>query len=349
MIPVLLLAVIAAARRQAPDEEASVADLFARVSGSVVTIRASGPTTAIGADGRPVSAEGVGSGVLVSEEGRILTAAHVVHLADVVAVEFSDGSLRPAVVEGSAPEVDLALVRVTEPPPRGAVVARLGDSSRPRIGSRVLVIGAPLGMSRTLTAGHLSARRTLAPPFPAGTPLELLQTDAAVNAGNSGGPMFDAAGDVVGIVSFVLTRSGGSDGLGFAVTSEVARELLLKRPPFWSGADYVLLAGGTARLFHLPTGRSGLLVQRVARGSPCARLGIRGGTIPATIAGRELLLGGDVILEAAGRRFDEENLLAVRDAIAELAPDDELRVLILRGGETIELKARFGSLVDRPR
>jgi S1-C subfamily serine protease len=147
-----------------------------------------------------------------------------------------------------------------------------------QIGEQVFVVGAPLGITHTLTVGHLSARHKPNATFSGMLTAEFFQTDAAINRGNSGGPMFDLKGEVIGIVSSILSQSGGSDGLGFAATSNIARRLLLDEPSVWSGLDGYLLIGEAARAFNLPVGfEAGLLVQRVALGSPADQLGVRGG------------------------------------------------------------------------
>ena len=116
------------------------------------------------------------------------------------------------------------------------------------------MVGAPLGITHTLTVGHLSARHKPNATFSGMLTAEFFQTDAAINRGNSGGPMFNLKGEVIGIVSYNLSQGGGSDGLGFAVTSNMTRRLLLDEPSVWSGLDGYLLTGEAARAFNLPVG-----------------------------------------------------------------------------------------------
>ncbi|MCI0585766.1 MAG: trypsin-like peptidase domain-containing protein [Planctomycetes bacterium] len=330
-----------------PAAELPLEDVFERVSGSVVTILTLGPSVGPDGEGLPATQAGVGSGVLVGADGRVLTAAHVVQTAETVIVEFPGGERVPASVEGTVLEADVALVRLRGEIPRGAAVARLGNSDSARVGAEVFVVGAPRGMGHTLTVGHLSARRraeetSIGDPVP----IEILQTDADINPGNSGGPLFDRRGEVIGIVSFILTKSGGSEGLGFAVASNAVRGLLLDRNAFWSGIQVVLLSGTAARLFNLPEGRGGALVQVVAKGSPGARLGLKGGTVRAVIEGRAVLLGGDVILEALGVPVDDPRFLAdLRRDVGRLGPEEEIRVEVLRAGKRQVLQGRYGDLV----
>ncbi len=317
----------------------SLEDVFERVQSSVVTIRTVSTTGLKDSRGTDVSWAEIGSGVLISEDGKIMTAAHVVQTADRVTVEFMDGTKLPARVLSSVPAADLALVQLMEPTPATAHVARLGNSDLVRIGARVFVVGAPLGISHTLTVGHVSARRTTEASLAGIVRLEQFQTDAAINKGNSGGPMFDMRGEVIGIVSFIVSSTGGSEGLGFAVTSRVGRELLLERNAMWSGVDMIVLRGALAAAFNLPKGRAGALIQHVAKSSPGERLGLRGGTIEAEIQGQKLLLGGDIVLEVFGVPFgDPKNEAKIVRESFDLEPDEIVRLVILREGNRITIE-----------
>ena len=314
-------------------------DLFRAVSPSVVVVRT--VETAIAPTGPAVAvrAPGLGSGVLIGADGRVLTAAHVVQTADRVTVEFADGTQVPARVVTSQPRADLALLQLDRVPP-GIVPAPIGDSDRLEVGDQVVVIGAPYGLSRSLTVGHVSGR--VSPPGTVGgMQLELIQTDAAINAGNSGGPMLNLAGEVVGIVTHIYTQSGGFEGLGFAVSSKLARALVLSGPSFWSGVDGTLLTDDLARIFNLPQA-AGLLVERVAEGSPGAELGLRAGRWRATIERQELLVGGDVILSVAGVVISADGSAfdRMRTAIGAMRPGDAVVVRVLRGGQVVALSIR---------
>jgi len=330
---------------QAPPDEGSLSDVYRSVRTSVVTIRTVQRTGPPDARGQFTSERGVGSGVLISADGAILTAAHVVHTADRVQVEFYDGRVADGRVVGSVKAADVALVELVGPPPDDVTVARLGDSDGVRVADRVFVVGAPLGITHTLTVGYVSARRRPTDPLGLAVPLELIQTDAAINPGNSGGPMFDLRGEVVGVVSHIVSSTGGSEGLGFAIASNVARELLLERRAFWSGLEEVWLTGEFARAFNLPAGRGGVLVQYVAQDSPAERIGLRGGTIPVVVGGQEILIGGDVILDACGVRCDgPEALDAVSTEVTRLSPDADLTLRVLRDGEVVVLSAKLRAL-----
>ena len=234
---------------------------------------------------------GLGSGILV-EDNQILTAAHVVNTATIINVKFHDGETISAIVLSSIENSDVALLKLTKAP-SNAKVAILADSDKTKIGEPVFIIGAPFGISQTLSIGHLSGRmqRGL---MAGGTPIEFLQTDTAINTGNSGGPMFNQHGEVIGIVSFILSKSGGFDGIGFASSSNTAKQALLNSSGLLAGFEGVFLNETMAAVLNIP--EPGILIQRVVEGSIAQRAGLRSGRIPAVIAGQSLKLGGDTIL-----------------------------------------------------
>lgn len=312
----------------------SVAEVYKRVQESVVTVR----TLERGPARTPEGATafmGLGSGVIIDASGWVLTAAHVVQTAEAVAVELANGEEIEARVVASEPLVDLALLKLGRLPARLAA-AKPGDSSLVEIGEQVFVVGAPLGISQSLSVGHVSGKREANALFGGFEAAELIQTDAAINTGNSGGPMFNLKGEVVGIVSSILSRSGGFEGIGFAVSSNTARRLITERPP-WTGLEGLMVSGELAALLHFPQ-PAGLLVQRVASGSPAAAMGIRGGAVEATIDDEKLLLGGDVILEVSGVKLSDAGAAArIRTMIAGRKRGETIPVVVLRGGGRVEL------------
>jgi S1-C subfamily serine protease len=291
--------------------------------------------------------DGLGSGVLISNDGKILTAAHVVQTADVAVVEFSDGQVINARVIGSDVQSDVALLQLKEIP-KGVMPAMLGDSDKVEVGDQVFVIGAPYGISQTLSVGHLSGRHRLNRNNQS-TSVEFLQTDASINTGDSGGPMFDMAGNVIGIVSSIMSHSGGSEGLAFATAANTAKQVLLERKPFWSGIDGLVVMGDMAKALNLPQ-PAGVLVQRVGDGSIGSRLGINPGSVRATIRGMDILLGGDVILsvnniaiidprstQSLGSLTSDENYEKIYNSVAALRPGDPLIVTVFREGKVLKL------------
>jgi S1-C subfamily serine protease len=325
----------------------SLADIVQDVSAAVVVVYTESTEYDITGPTMAASVAGTGSGVVVSVN-QVLTAAHVVQAADHVTVVFPDGTEVGARVVGSSETHDVALLqldRVSHVPP-----ARLGDSNAVRIGDEVFVVGAPLGESHTLTVGHLSARRMRAGLL-AKTSVEFLQTDAAINPGNSGGPMFNMNGEVIGIVSHILTQSGGSVGLGYAVSSNTAREVLIDEPSWWTGLSAFPITGPLAAILNVPPPGAGLMVNGVAKGSVAERLGLRPAVVPINIAGQQVKIGGDIILEVQGMPLDEdgENAERIRRTLMALPPSSVIRVKVLRAGSIVELVATTPNRQEVPR
>ena len=153
--------------------------------------------------------------------------------------------------------------------------------------------------------------------------------------------MFSMAGEVVGIVSNNISKSGGSEGLGFVVTANTARQLLLEQPSFWSGLEGQLLTERQADILNLPPRRLGYIVKTVANGSPAEATGLRGGTSTATIAGEPLVVGGDVILSVQGVDVNQARDLArIRDVLNAVRSGEPFTVTVLRAGQVLELAGR---------
>lgn len=321
----------------------SVSQLFKRVGPAVVVIRTS-ERIAAAIPGQPfgtvTSVGTVGSGVLVSADGKVVTAAHVVQTADSVDVEFAGGMVIKARIVASDAAADVALLQLERVPPNVAP-ARFGNSDKTEVGDQVFIVGAPRGITHTLTVGHVSARRESQSTFAGLVSTELFQTDAAINRGNSGGPMFNMNGEVIGIVSHIISVSGGSEGLGFVVTSNMARRLLLEERSVWHGLDGYLLTGELARAFNLPT--AGLLVQRVAHGSPAERLGLRGGRYSLALGDEQVLIGGDVILAVQGIALAETDAYErIRRRLLEVRANGGLMHLsVMRDGVLTKVIADF--------
>jgi S1-C subfamily serine protease len=309
-----------------------VGDVFRRVNAAVVIIHANWQEQA--GRGEAAKVREVGSGFLVSREGRVITASHIVQTADKVTVEFLDGEKIQATVVASEPAADVALLQLAHPPTQ-TVVAPLGDSDKAQVGDKVFVIGTPYGIGHTLTVGHVSARYRPG-LYGAMVLAELLQTDAAINPGNSGGPMFNLAGQVIGVASHNISKSGGFEGLAFVVSINVAKRLLLEEPSFWSGLVGIMLTGDLAKALNLPQ-PAGVLVQQVAANSPAAQLGLRPGTITATIDGRALLVGGDVILAVLGVPIGQESYQERRERVSRVPPGAAVTVTVLRDGQLVTL------------
>lgn len=313
-----------------------LAELFQKVSPSVVLVRTVERGIAPDAASGLTTIPGLGSGVLISADGKIMTAAHVVQTADRVGVQFQDGKLYPAHVVASSLRADVALLQLDQFP-IALAPAKVGNSDSLQVGDEIIVIGAPYGLGHSLTVGHVSGRVAGGGIVSGGT-MEMIQTDAAINMGNSGGPMFNMNGEVVGIVSRILTQSGGFEGLGFAIPSKVAQRVLLNARSFWSGIDFVLLQDTLAQVFNLPQ-PAGLLVQQVAANSPGALLGVRAGTVRIQVGAQQVLGGGDVVLGVGGIDITPNgaSLEQIQTYLSGLKAGDSVRVNVLRGGKLVRL------------
>jgi S1-C subfamily serine protease len=314
----------------------TVREVFEKVAPSVVVIRARGREVTSAGQTRFME---TGSGVLISKDGRVMTAAHVVHTLDAISVEFLGGETVRARVIASELTADLSLLQLDRVPP-GAAVASMADSNTVRVGEPVIIVGAPYGLSHSLSVGYISARWPANTVYPAMPLAEFFQTDAVINTGNSGGPMFDMNGRVIGIVSHNISKSGGSEGLGFVVTLNTARQLLLEKKSFWSGTDGLFLTDELADLLNVPGRQTGWIIKTVAQGSPADEMGLRGATTIVTIAGQQVPLGSDIVLAVDGVPFSTANAGKIRDALSRLAAGAPFKVTILRAGDVLELTGR---------
>jgi serine protease Do len=318
-----------------------VVSAFQRVNGSVVLVRAKGrDLTVHSGDSVLVKFNEVGSGVLVSSDGKVLTAAHVVQIADEITVHFLGGQTETARVIASEPRADLALLQLSHVP-AGVQPVPMGDSNIVQVGEQVFVVGAPYGIAHSLTVGYVSGRHKPNTIYAEMPLAEFLQTDAAINQGNSGGPMFNLNGEVIGIVSHIISKSGGFEGLGFVVSSNMVRQLVLEKRPFWSGATWFQVSGDLAEYLNLPQ-PFGLLVEEVAERSPAQAVGLRPSKAVARLDGKNIPLGGDILLAAMGIQLDDATSFdKVLDRWAHLHSGDEMTFRVLRAGSVIELKGRL--------
>jgi S1-C subfamily serine protease len=317
------------------------AAIYKRRSPGVVTIYAD-----LGSAG---SAQG--SGFVVDEKGTILTNAHVitnvaevsptdpggVRAAESVVVEFPDGERVPARIVGWDRFSDVGVLRI-DPRTHGLQPVPLGDSDHVTVGEPVAAIGSPFGNQSSLTVGVVSAtRRSIESLTSRYTVADAIQTDAPINKGNSGGPLFDAAGRVIGVNAQIRSASGASEGVGFAIPINIARRALQQLVATGTVAYAYIgittqdVTPGLARRFRLPAAH-GALVARVEKGSPAARAGIREGTKTSNYEGLDVSLGGDLIVRIGA--------VAIRDAedvsrlvTEKLLPGQRVPVVILRDGQ----------------
>jgi S1-C subfamily serine protease len=281
-----------------------------------------------------------GSGFLISEDGKILTNSHVVTNDRQLEVTLSDQTRYPAKLITRDEANDLAMIQIT--PRKKLTWLRLGDSDGLQVGQKVLAIGNPFGLNGTLTTGVVSSLgRSIRGEN--NQELEgLVQTDAAINFGNSGGPLLDSAGDVIGINTAILGPNGNI-GIGFAMPINRAKALLedfqagRKRPRL--GVTVVPVSGDYADALNLPT-QGGLLVQEVEPGSAAARAGLRGGHETVQIGNVQLVVGGDLITAIDGKPIDRED--AISRALARKRSGDTLELTVFRNGRTTNLRVKLG-------
>jgi serine protease Do len=308
-------------------------EVFRKASPTVVVVRSKG---------RDVKASGIvrftetGSGVLVSDDGRVMTAAHVVNGMDEITVEGIGGEVVRAKLLSANTAADVSLLQL-EHVSKAMRVARIGSSATMKVGEQVMVIGAPYGLSYSMSVGWISARWAPNTIFRDMPLAEFFQTTATINTGNSGGPLFNMAGEVVGIVSQNISQSGGSEGLGFVVTIDSARLLLVPRKVFWGALQGLLLTDRLATVFNVPA-PAGFLVKTVAEGTTAWKMGLQGSDGTLIIGGKEIPVGGDIILSVDDIPVvSEENIEKIRNRLAGVAPNASFKMRVLRAGKVIEL------------
>jgi len=315
----------------------NIPDLYARLDSSVVVIEVISSETAGAGDMlKKVSNGSLGSGVLVSEDGVILTAAHVVNNADAIRVTFKDGQQLRAKVTALSRMADVALIEC-EGVIKNPKVAKMGDSDKTRIGDEVMIIGSPMGLTHSLSIGYISRKEKLEDKHAGFTRLEYFQTDAAINTGNSGGPMFNMQGEIIGVVSSIISRSGGFEGIGFVATINIVKDLLFKKGNIWIGVDVFLLQGKMALALNVPQ-EGAVLIQNVAKNSPGYFMGLKGGFYRATIEDQPVILGGDIVLSIDGHKFDnDENIMEALDYLNSRTKGTKYTFKVLRHGEIIDV------------
>jgi S1-C subfamily serine protease len=290
--------------------------------------------------------QALGSGFVIDKSGRIVTNFHVVEGAD-VKVSFSNRDSVEARIVGKDPSTDLAVLKV-DVDARALTPLQLGDSDRVRVGDSVVAIGNPLGYERSVTAGIVSAlHRPLTAPNDF-TIDDVIQTDAAINSGNSGGPLIAANGKVIGVNTAITTGTTGARGnigIGFAVPVNTVRDVasqLIDRGrvehPFL-GVVAQPIDNEMADVFNLPV-EQGLLVARVIEGSGADRAGLRPGTTEVVVAGESYLLGGDIIVEIDGKPATTAEDL--RDGVSAKKPGEKIDIEAYRGDDRRSFEVTLG-------
>ena len=301
----------------------------------------------------PQTQRALGSGFVIDKTGYIVTNYHVIRGAESVEVGFSNNDNMKAKIVGGDPSTDTALLKV-KANARALRPLGLGDSDAIQVGDDVLAIGNPFGLARSATRGIVSAvQRPLQAPN--GMTIDhVIQTDAQINHGNSGGPLLNAQGAVIGVNSAIETGDTGSQGnvgIGFAIPINTVRDVLaqlkekgrVEHP--YLGIYARPIESSIAELFRLPVKR-GLLVERVVQGTGAADAGLRGGTTRVVVAGESYNLGGDIIVKVEGSAVNSTERL--RELVAEKKPGDTISVEILRGEDRRSLDIKLGRQPPTP-
>jgi len=333
------------------EEERNNIEIYQRYSPGVVNIT----TTTIGYDFflRPVPMEsGTGSGAVIDDQGHIVTNFHVVRGAETLEVTLPDKSKHEARVVGADPNNDIAVIQINVP--RGRLTSvPLGTSKGLQVGQKVLAIGNPYGLERTLTTGVISSLGRSIQAENGRIIEDIIQTDAAINPGNSGGPLLNSQGQMIGINTAIYSPSNsGSVGIGFAIPADTVRRItgdLLTTGYVrhaWLGiGSTVNLADfpGLANALRLNTER-GLMIVDTYQNSPASRAGLRGATDEVRIGRRRWPVGGDVLLEFQGKAINSVQELA--SEVDRYKAGDRVTVTVLRGNRKIDVPV---TLEEAPR
>ena len=309
-------------------EERNNVVVYASVNKSVVNITTESEVQ--GFFGAEETSTGTGSGFVVDKQGHILTNFHVIQGADVVRATLFDGSAHPARVVGVDASNDVAVLKVEAEADKLNPVT-LGDSSRVLVGQKIMAIGNPFGLERTLTTGIVSSLDRSLKAKNGRMIKGIIQTDAAINPGNSGGALIDAQGNLVGINTAIYSRSGGSLGIGFAIPVSTARQVMEQLITTgtvtrgYIGVEPQDLTAELADAFKLSR-KEGVIIAGVVRGGPAAKAGIRTGDIVVSVADKTIL--------------DTTTML---NAIAQLPPGEKVAIKIVRGGQEMETSVTIGT------
>ncbi len=335
------------------DDDFDPVRIYERDAPGVVTIRSvlAGATSAGGPE-----QSGLGSGFVVSGSGEVATNAHVVtegegraiRKAKEVYVVFADGNQVEARIVGFDANADVALLKL-DPAGLRLRPLRLGTARDLRVGSPVAAIGSPFGEPQSLSVGVVSATDRSITSLTGFEISGAIQTDAAINRGNSGGPLVNAKGDVLGINSQIQTSSGGGEGVGYAVPADIVRRTLTQLRKDGS-VDYAYLGVSTARIypqlarrFRLPV-TNGAWVQEVVPDGPADKAGLRAGSDERRFQAQPIIVGGDIISAVDGEKLPDHDALGV--ALLAYKPGDLITLRVYRAGKARDVRVRLGA---RPR
>jgi S1-C subfamily serine protease len=287
----------------------------------------------------------VGSGFIIDSEGLVLTNSHVAFGRQSLTVKLDDGTVLPARLVGADPLFDIAVLQIPKPEKGQLPTAKLGDSDHLRVGEEVLAIGNPLGLDQSLTRGIVSATNRILPPTFFSLQEPMIQVDTPINHGNSGGPLLNRCGEVIGITTAIVTDA---QNIGLVIPINLAKNVLpallenghLIRP--WLGFHGQFIDDNLKGLLRLPL-ETGFLIEVIEPDSPAQQAQLQGGDMEITIAGDEYLLGGDIITKMNGKSLDSPE--AVISALQGLEVNQEISLTVFRDGKTRQVKYK---LPERP-
>lgn len=318
----------------------TIGEIYRRSAPGVVELTVSG--AGVGPFGDQ-QGQAQGSGFVLDEQGDIVTNSHVVNGADTITVTFSDGKQEPGTLVGQDASSDLAVVKVDVPAGELTPLA-LGSSANVQVGDGVVAIGSPFGYDETVTAGIVSALgRTV--DAPNGYPITgAIQTDAAINHGNSGGPLLDQHGDVIGVNAQIASESGGNDGVGFAIPIDTVRQVATQLVSGQSvqhaylGVSLATVDATVSQALDLPQGAQ---VASVQDSSPAAAAGLQAGTTTRDVNGSSYTTDGDVITALDGNPIGSADDLV--SALAAKRPGERVELTVSRGGRTRTVQVTLGT------
>ena len=318
-----------------PTCDQPIADQFERISPAVVTITGQS-INPYRRQGRVTHA--IGSGFIIDAKGLVLTNSHVAFGRQSLTVTLDDGTVVPARVLGADPIFDIAVLEIPKPDKGTLPTVPTGDSDKIRVGEDVIAIGNPLGLGQTVTRGIVSGLNRILPGTSMLFTEPMIQTDTPINPVNSGGPLFNRCGEVIGITTAMVEEA---QNIGFAIPINLVKAVLpslikngrVIRP--WLGFDGTLIWADLKKILNLPL-VDGLLVEAVEPGSPAEGAGMRGGYLEVTVGTTSILVGGDIVTSINGTAMDDPQKLA--PTLAALTVGDKVKLMVYRAGEVREVE-----------
>jgi putative serine protease PepD len=333
----------------------SVHEIYERAASGVVRVNATSNATSSSGTPNPFGSQGgsaLGSGFVIDKTGHIVTNYHVVEGADEITVSFSNRDTVKAEIVGTDPSSDLAVLRV-QTAASALTPLPLGNSDNVQVGDPVVAIGNPFGLDRTVTSGIVSALQRLITAPNQFTIDHVIQTDAPINHGNSGGPLINARGQVIGVNTKIETgdTATGNVGIGFSIPSNTVKDVvaqILKTGRVehaYLGISGQAVTPDVAETYNLPV-KAGVLVGSVTSGSGADKAGLKGGARQVVVAGDTFILGGDIIVSFDGQKIS--SIEQLRDAVSNHKPANKVKLVIYRDAKRTSVTVTLGRQPPSP-